>query len=676
MSTEQSVDPELVEETKQQIRNLVREIAQLSKTQLAPLEYYDAFLNRVVSALAAVGGAIWTLGDDGRLELEYQINIQETGLAGSQEDQARHGRLLRKALTAGQGMLVAPQSGAGEEDEGGNPTDFLVVLGPLKTDQQMHGLIEIFQRPGSSPNVQRGYLRFLLQMCELASDFLKSRQLRHFTDRQTLWSQLENFTRVAHVSLDPRATAYTIANEGRRLIECDRVSVGICRGKKCRIEAVSGQDLFDRRSNTVSLLSRLATAVIATGEPIWYTGDTTYMAPQVEEAVQAYVDESHSKAVGVIPLARPVEDADDKRPPEVIGALIIEQIEDSRPKEGLLQRVEVVKEHSQTALANAIEHNSLFLMPVWRAIGRAKWVVQARTLPKTIAISSVVVALLLALFLWPADFELEGKGTLQPVKRAEVFAPQVEGTIDEVLVVHGQKVKKGQLLARMQNTDLSVKLNSVLGERNTANEQRTHAQRQLQENKALSPSDKIRLNGELIRLRATISGLHRQIELLEKKRELLNVVSPIDGEIVTWKVEELLKGRSVQPGQILMSVADPTGDWELEVHMPEHRMGHIAQARKEVQKQQGKDLSVTYIVATDPGHPHKGQVKVVEAKAEPKGEEGNVVLIQVDINKDDLAYRRPGAQVTAKVDCGRASIGYVWFHDLISFVQSKILFRL
>jgi hypothetical protein len=37
---------------------------------------------------------------------------------------------------------------------------------------------------------------------------------------------------------------------------------------------------------------------------------------------------------------------------------------------------------------------------------------------------------------------------------------------------------------------------------------------------------------------------------------------------------------------------------------------------------------------------------------------------------------RPGATVTTKIYCGRASIGYVWLHDLIAFVQTKILFPL
>src|SRR2546423_10874343 len=112
MSTEQTVDPELVEETKQQIRNLVREIAQLSKSELSPLEFYDAVLNRVVSALAAVGGAIWTLSDAGQLELAYQINLLETQLAQSNEKQARHGRLLRQVRHHRTGIVVLPPSGA------------------------------------------------------------------------------------------------------------------------------------------------------------------------------------------------------------------------------------------------------------------------------------------------------------------------------------------------------------------------------------------------------------------------------------------------------------------------------------------------------------------------------------------------------------------------------------
>ena len=49
------------------------------------------------------------------------------------------------------------------------------------------------------------------------------------------------------------------------------------------------------------------------------------------------------------------------------------------------------------------------------------------------------------------------------------------------------------------------------------------------------------------------------------------------------------------------------------------------------------------------------------------------------INKDDVEKYKlditKGAEVSAKIDCGRRSLGYVWFHDVLEFIQTKILFR-
>src|SRR6478736_5814194 len=111
MSTEQSIDPELVEQTKQQIRNLVREIAQIAKSDVSPADFYDAVLNRIVTALAAIGGAVWTVAENGQMSLEYQINLRETRLSENEEDLVRHTRLLRKVIGSGEGMLAPPHSG-------------------------------------------------------------------------------------------------------------------------------------------------------------------------------------------------------------------------------------------------------------------------------------------------------------------------------------------------------------------------------------------------------------------------------------------------------------------------------------------------------------------------------------------------------------------------------------
>lgn len=735
MSSEPSVDPQLIEQTKQQIRSLVGEIAQLARSDIDPGEFYGQMLPRVVSALAAIGGVVWTLEDQNRLTLQYQVNLQEARLPPpDSEDMTRHTRLLQKVLRSGEGLLVPPHAGSGEEEGGANPTEFLLVLGPLKTELEVKGVVEIFQRPEAGPSVQRGYLRFLLQVCELAGDYLKSRDLRQFSDRQVLWTQLEEFTRLVHASLNRRETAYTIANEGRRLIECDRVSVAVRKGDRCVIEAVSGQDLFDKRSNTIRLLNRLATVVVAGGEPVWYTGDTSHMAPQIEDAIQEYVDETHSKTVAVLPLARPEpEEKERERPdepverPAPVGALIVEQIEDARVPERMRHRVEVVRQHSAVALANAVEHESLFLMPLWRRLGKARWVVRARNLPKVLMAAVLAVLLVVAAVVVPYDFALRSEGTLEPQLKRDVYAG-VDGTVDQILVEHGARVSTGQPMVVLRNHALQQRFIETEGQLRTALENFRATEGNLMMDRALTPEERGRLTAQLAELRERISSLKVEYAVLKQQLAELTVRSPIDGVVTTWDVRRLLENRFVRQGQRILEVADPDQDWELELHVPEDRMGHVTRAQNQryeqlrarlhqlalerlraevpdlpeeeaaaeadrqvrqiadeelraaLQELTGADwddqLDVTYVLATDPGTRHAGKVKQMHLYAEVRGEEGNTVRVKVAIDKNELRpeHLRQGAAVTAKIDCGKRSIGYVWLHDLIAWTR-KMWFR-
>ncbi len=679
MSSESSsINPQEVEQTKRQIRSLVEEIAALSKRDLGAEEYYAEFLNRVVEALAAVGGAVWTLAEGNQLQLAYQINLKRASLDEPGEHQVRHTRLLGQVIQNGEGLLVPPHSGAGDESEGANPTEMLLVLAPLKADDKTEAIIEIFQRPTSQPATRRGYLRFLLQMCELAGEWLKSQRLQQLGDRETLLQQVDGFARGVHESLDVDDTCYTIANEAQRLIGCDRVSVAVRRGRKCKIEAVSGQDAFDARSNIVVMLGRLATRVVATGEPLWYSGSTEDLPPQIEEAVHDYVDESHSKTVAIIPLAHTdtelgdLEDAsaETEKDPNYIGALIVEQIEDLRPQSSLAPRIDLVCGHTERALTNAIDFNNLFLMPVWRAIGHSRWMLQAKTLPKTILAIVAAIALIVAMFVVPADFDLEGRGTIQPKERRDVFVLE-DGEVTKVFVKHGDLVEAGQPLVQLTNSDLEVRMTDIAGQKKATRKQFYSLQRMLMDHE-VARDEKLRMAGEKKQLEQRLDSLVKQYKLLTQKHENLTIRSPVNGQIVTWDVERLLASRPVSAGQVLLTVADPQGPWELEVYMPENRMGHIADARKTM----GEELTVNYIVATDPTTPCQGQLREIRARADVHNEFGHAVWMLVDIDAVDFRDPRPGATATARVHCGRRAIGYVWLHELFESFQSRVLFKL
>ena len=77
---EETIDPGLLEQTKNQIRKLVAEIADLAESDIQPPEFYVEFLNRAVAAVAASGGAFWLLDGRGSLKLQHQLEFRLTGL--------------------------------------------------------------------------------------------------------------------------------------------------------------------------------------------------------------------------------------------------------------------------------------------------------------------------------------------------------------------------------------------------------------------------------------------------------------------------------------------------------------------------------------------------------------------------------------------------------------------
>jgi hypothetical protein len=330
------------------------------------------------------------------------------------------------------------------------------------------------------------------------------------------------------------------------------------------------------------------------------------------------------------------------------------------------------------AIANAIDHTSLPFYSVLNFLGKSRALTTARNLPRTVLAGVAALAAIAALVFIPADLRLEGKGTLEPVHRRDVFA-EIDGVVErlETSLDHGAGVEEGQLLALLRNTDLEVAITDVLGRKASSEEQLVATRRAMLEETKITADERARMAGRAAQLEREIESLATQLLLYETKKKDLEVRSPIDGVIVTWQVRDRLLLRPVEKGQVLMRVADKTGPWELEVHMPDDRLGYVNRALAEAQAE-GRELEVDYILATDPGTRHYGTVKEIHEQAEVRGEQGNTVLVRITIDptrheKEELGA---GASVTARINCGKRSLGFVWFHDVLAFIQSQVFFRL
>ncbi len=682
---EETIDPGLLEQTKTQIRKLVAEIAELAESDIQPNEFYGEFLNRVVAAVAASGGALWLLDGRGGIKLQQQLEFHLSGLLDGRVRTQTHDALLGCMTQASQATIIPPGAAVEGVPNAGNPTGYSLIIAPLTIDKQVVGLVEILMDPTRRAAQQKSTLRFVGDLCDLAAQYLKNRQVRQMLSQQRLWNQLETFTHSIHGSLDLKEACFAVVNDGKRLVGCDRLSVALKVGGRTMIEAVSGQEIVEQRANLIRELTRLCKAVIRSGEDLVYTGNTDGFAPDLRDCLESYVDESGSKAVIVTLLHKP--ETDPTKDKVAFGCIVAEQIGDELAPTDAHARCEVVTRHASTALWNASEYDRA-LLPILKMIGSPWRFFRGRTLAKILGVLAGIVTLVLVLTFVPWQLTIEGKGSLLPEVRRNLYAP-VAGIIQNVLVDHGQFVKEGEVVCELESKDIQKEFNKLLASKQEAESQAASFKQQINSrNSSIREEEKISLKAQQFEAQIKAESAEKQIKILREQIESMNVRSPQDGIITTWEPQKTLKGRPVEIGTELLQVAGVAGEWVMDVEVPDDDMGPILEARSKLQKEiaagtkpAGSTLEAYFVTATDPEHRYPGYVRKIGAKAETV-EQKHVVKVTVGFSEKvraDFLSRnqslRPGSEVRARVQCGEARLAYVLLRDVVHVFYETVLFR-
>jgi multidrug efflux pump subunit AcrA (membrane-fusion protein) len=273
-----------------------------------------------------------------------------------------------------------------------------------------------------------------------------------------------------------------------------------------------------------------------------------------------------------------------------------------------------------------------------------------------------------ALVCVPADFRVSCRGQLKPQRERRIFAPR-DGRIEQLQAGHGDSVAAGQLLATLQSSELDLECARLLGETQTTREQLDAVRTARLSANPLTVQQRdeyAKQTAEEERLKRLVTSLQEQNRLLERERDALQVRSPIAGQVLTWDLTDALQQRPVKRGQRLMTVADTNGPWILELEIADRDAGYILQARRQL----GRDLSVVFVLATEPDRTYAGRLAHVAQISEPDDHQQLSVAAVADIDAAAIPQRRAGAGVVARIDCGRRSLGYVWLHDLIQAVRT------
>jgi len=620
-----------------EIDQTLRELQDLAAGDFDPAQFYTQLLQRVARVLGASGAAVWIADASGGLHL-----LRHESLAQVWRGQPR------KAIDAERRRL----EGWLRESPEVAPTAAPVrIASKIEPAGALWGLLTFYLDQQPPREALLGLQRFVDAAAAAATHYQSRHELRHWNQDRDALSRLHDFTMAVHRPWSAQEVLLEVANEGRRLLDCDRVAVAVRRGGRYRVVAASGVATLNRRSAELQKLEQLATATMRGRQAFFYDESPQERPPEIDRPLQAYLDESAARRMAIVPLQS--DSATGQRPS---AALVVEQMSD-RPLDAASQSLWLLADHAAVAIGRATRLRRLPLVGPLLGVASVRQTLTRRWLPRWLLAISIVAGLVAALTLVQTDYRVRVTGQLTPTIQRHVFAP-VDGIVVELLVKHGDVVQAGQTLATLKSPELQRETTRLQGAIATAEQKfaaaRTARLEALSDSQAPSQGQ---LASQQLLVEKELATLRAEMKLLEDARQQLRVTSPIAGSVITWDVDQSLGARPVARGQRLLTVADLSGDWHAEFQAADRKAGPILEV--------GQAAVVRFVTAARPDVPHQARASNFRLASEPDPATGeNRLLFQATLHANAQLQLRPGAQLLGEVECGRRSLAYVWLGEL------------
>lgn len=668
-----------------QLEAFVEQIHEWAHSSIETDDFYRRLLEGCVTLLAAEGGTVWLPTGRSRWRALHRINSKADQDRDPASVEGGHLGLLQGAARASEPLVVPPRSRSAAGGE--NSTAFVLALVGVcdatlpDSHDRAHSVIELTMRPGISPEVQQGWKELLATVAEIATEFHVREQLHALRKERGIYDQSLRMMRRFQQSSELQQTAFEMVNEGRRFVTGDRLSLVVRRGNHWHLLATSGVDRVEARADVAKRLQKLAASTADWGEP-WEHADATGAdlhdgvldwPPGLAEQIEQHADESQARHLVAVPIEFGRETEEPSRQNRVTAVVIAEQFT-SEIGEFSLQRVLELAGLCEPALRQAMQWDRFPLRSCLRWADRWANVREKLGLTKLAMASVAALAMVLALVFVKIDYEVEAPATLTPLVERDLFAA-TDGKIVEVRIVHGEQVAAGDVLAVLDDPQLSLDAERVDGEIETTRKRLeaiavARTDRQVREEVT---NEKLPLSAEIQQLERRLASLRIQQDILMRRREALKLRSPIAGTVLTIDVQNLLQSRPVERGQVLFTVADISAGWRLEADVPQDRIGQVVAARRP-----DTELPARFRLAGEPEQIYHGHVDSISTTAvlDTAGldQDSPSFVMIVHVDDSDLASARPGMSAQVRVLCGRRSLGYVWLHDLWETIYSWLVF--
>ncbi len=232
-------------------------------------------------------------------------------------------------------------------------------------------------------------------------------------------------------------------------------------------------------------------------------------------------------------------------------------------------------------------------------------------------------------------------GTVEPVDQVDV-GTQVSGIINHIYADYNSPVKKGQLLAELDKTNLQESVNNALAQYNASlNElnyyqQNYNRQNNMYKSGVISKADYEQAAYQVKNSQETVSQRKTALAQARTNLSYANIYAPIDGIILSREVEEGQTVAASMTTPTLFTIAKDITKMQVEADVDEADIGGVEVGQR-----------VSFTVDAYPQEEFSGRVRQVRLSATT---ESNVVTYTVIIDADNPEQKlKPGLTATITI---------------------------
>ena len=612
----------------------------------------DIFFNEVVAGLLSledvVAAAVWYLSEDEFQLLAQSENFQEpvTGhvlnLSGQREQ-------LQTVLEKESSLVL--------DDEP------VRILAPFVMENGAGVLLDVFLTEGIPSSMLPPLREILEAVVDVAGHYFVRQRYRNLHDELTIWNNVETAIHKIYEGDSFRDCNNNVAEAIQSTTGADRISIFDVTRFGCKMVAASGTGTIHRRSPHVKLLERLGKQVVKSGVPLTFvSGDESnqHLPAKLNKQLQAYLLETHCRHLRMEFVHEQAETTSRCR-----SLIVLEHFNGNLAETEAIPKLEKLLPHATIATRNTFKqyHSG------WRRI--TSTLASMSLLFKLAGLLLIVAAAVCLLMFIQTDFEIIAEGQLLPTQRHAIYAP-TDGIVLNVPVSHGEGVLQGNTLIELKDPDLELEQKRLLGEIATLESQIESARiartKDRFNRKKNTTTPKVSPGTEKV-LEKQLEGAKTELSLIIEQQKRLTISSPITGEVSCWNLDQSLRSRPVVHGQYLMDVVNPKGEWELQLQLPDDDIGYVVAYQKDKE-----DCKVEFLLRTDPTNHYPATLSKLSHTTQLNEAGLPAVRALVSLGKSPVPHPRTGASVIARIHCGRRSLGFVWFREILEYTKRHFWF--